>query len=319
MESVGGALSPCPYSQHPTRTPTPTPTPTLTPVTGDNPYRNICNTSTPTPGLSNAQGRALKAKGVSVVTDLELELETLEEKHKRVTGMLEALAEDEQGGVDLEDGGLLLLNVDGSVNSQGVKMLFDRFDEDGNGYIDMAEVDTMCSRVHRLQQREQRGHIEADSGKLMHLLFELDADGDRHITEEELEVGLQRWVNEMLGHKEEEEEVEVEVEHDDVDMHLEQILAKMVTSVGSIEELTQQLDPAFAPDPALLAPHPYTLSITELTDAELQEREEHRIYKGAEDSGATAVAHASAPTAPANLGEAAARGAQVTEVSEVAI
>jgi len=288
-------------------------------INGDNPYRNICNTSTPTPGLSNAQGRALKAKGVSVVTDLELELETLEEKHKRVTGMLEALAEDEQGGVDLEDGGLLLLNVDGSVNSQGVKMLFDRFDEDGNGYIDMAEVDTMCSRVHRLQQREQRGHIEADSGKLMHLLFELDADGDGHITEEELEVGLQRWVNEMLGHKEEEEEVEVEVEHDDVDMHLEQILAKMVTSVGSIEELTQQLDPAFAPDPALLAPHPYTLSITELTDAELQEREEHRIYKGAEDSGATAVAHASAPTAPANLGEAAARGAQVTEVSEVAI
>ena len=69
-------------------------------------------------------------------------METLEEKHKRVTGMLEALAEDEQGGVDLEDGGLLLLNVDGSVNSQGVKRLFDRIDEGGNGYIDMAEVDT---------------------------------------------------------------------------------------------------------------------------------------------------------------------------------
>ena len=215
-------------------------------------------------GLTLKQRRALRAKGLATATDLQLEEETLEEKHRRVTSMLEALAEDDEGEAEGER--LLLIDQDGRVDKDHVRKLFNHYDADKSGFIDPGEISEMCARVHKLQQRQQAAKLEDHSADLLKLLSEMDSDGDGLLSEQELEDGLQKWVGEILASKEELDEDDEGLEHDDIDLHLEAMLTKMSASCHSIEALTCQLDPTFEVDTALSAPHPYTVSFAELKE-----------------------------------------------------
>ena len=133
-------------------------------------------------GLTLKQRRALKAKGLATATDLQLEEETLEDKHRRVTSMLEALAEDFEGEAEGEQ--LLLIDQDGRVDKDHVRKLFNHYDADKSGFIDPGEISEMCARVHKLQQRQQAAKLEDHSADLLKLLSEMDSDGDGLLSEQ---------------------------------------------------------------------------------------------------------------------------------------